>query len=118
MQRSQKDLSQSVQESIFFQLTTVLADFHKPHDVDEFLRIFLTENEQTALSKRLAIARMLHLGGSYEEIKKTLNVSTATIASVAVVLASSGMQKALRKITIDEWADTIATKVTGFFKSK
>lgn len=117
MQKSSKDLPSKLQESLFYQLITVLSDFNKPYQVDEFLRSFLTPTEQVVLAKRLAIARMLEAGYSYEDIRRQLNVSSATIASVAEIVPTNGIQQALTKLRIDDWADKIASKVVGIFKS-
>lgn len=117
MQKSAKTLSPELQESIFYQLTTVLSDFNRPYQVDTFLRSFLTPTEQVVLAKRLAIARMLAVGCSYEEIREQLKVSSATIASVAEIIETPGIQEALAKLKIDDWADKIASKVVSIFKS-
>ena len=117
MQKSSKNLSNHLQESLFYQLTTVVADLHKSYEVDEFLKSFLTPTEQVVLAKRLAIARMLEAGYSYEEIRAELQVSSATIASVAVVMPSAGIQLALKKLRLDDWADKIASKVVSLFRS-
>ena len=117
MQKSSQTISTKLQDSLFHQLVTVLADYHRPYELDVFLRSFLTPTEQIVLAKRLAIARMLEAGCSYEDIKLELKVSSATIASVAEIMATPGIQSALSKLRIDDWADKIASKVIRLFKS-
>ena len=68
--------------------------------------------EYQVIAKRLAIAIFLDKGRSYENIKSTLKVSSATIASVQETMGNPGIQHALRKVKADEWADEWAGKIS------
>lgn len=72
-----------------------------------FLQDFLSETEQQVLAKRLAILHQLHQGKSYEKIKKALQVSSATISSVAEMKGKPGFKLALEKIKLDQWAENV-----------
>jgi uncharacterized protein YerC len=110
MHVSAKQLSRKHTQQIHSDLTTVMAHLHGEKEVAQFLENFLTETEYTILAKRLAIAVLLSAGKSYQEIKTTLNVSTATISSVAEHKETPGFKLALQKITDNNWAEQILAR--------
>ncbi len=116
MQVSNRKLNDALEKQIFSIFYQTLADLKTPEEVDSVISDLLTETEQTALAKRLAIAMFLDKGRSYENIRDTLKVSSATIASVAEQMGNPGMQMALKKIKAEEWADEWAGKISGIFK--
>ncbi|MCL5435723.1 MAG: YerC/YecD family TrpR-related protein [Patescibacteria group bacterium] len=59
-------------------------------EVRAFFRDIITSTERVMLAKRLQIAKRLYNGDSYFSIKKELNVTAATIASVSRWLDSFG----------------------------
>jgi len=83
-----------------------------------FLGDVLTETERVVLAKRLAIAVYLNKNKSYENIRKDLKVSSATIANVQKMLENggSGFDLALRTIEAEEWANEMQKKISGGFK--
>lgn len=103
-------MSSSNKQSIsqFFQL---LADLQKKGEMELFLKSFLTDSELQILSKRLAIVKLLAEKKSYEDIRQELQVSSATIASVAEQMESTGLQLGLRKIAFDRQLSVILRKL-------
>jgi TrpR-related protein YerC/YecD len=118
MQVSPKSLNSKVAQTIKEQFLTVLCDLRNKNELKAFFEDFFTETEQIVLIKRLAIADMLKKGRSYEEIKKLLNVSSATISFVAEGLRKKGIQVALGKLDEDEWAEKLMQKFPKFLNPK
>lgn len=110
MQTSNKKISQKQKNTLLTQLSTVLADFSHPAEVELFLQDFFTDTEINVFTKRLGIIYRLHIGESYEKIKDELKVSSATIASMSELVNKTGIQAGIKKITIDQWAATIFKK--------
>ena len=82
------------------------------------MRDFLTPSENIVLAKRLAIALYLEKNKSYEEIRRSLKVSSATIASVQSMLEhrSEGFMLAVQQIKAEEWASEWSEKISKFFQ--
>ncbi len=118
MQISSKTITKAKQKQINDQLHTVIADLKSESDVAAFLKDFLTTTEYAVLAKRLDIAMMLNAGKSYQDIKKELKVSSATISSVSELISKKGIKLALQKIKVDEWAENTAAKISGWFGKK
>lgn len=116
MQVSTRKLNVTLEKQVFSVFYQSLADLRTPDEVGAVMADLLTETERTAIAKRLAIATFLEKGRSYENIRETLKVSSATIAAVAEQLGSPGYQLALKKIKAEEWAEEWAGKITGLFK--
>ncbi len=107
MQKSSKRLNSNVKELIFKNLYQVIADLKNPQEARDFLKDFLSNIEQEAVAKRLAIALFLKKGMSYDEIKEELKVSSTTIATLKEQLSknSRGLKIAFKKIEAEEWAE-------------
>ncbi len=116
MQVSNRKLNSTLEKQIFSVFHQMLSDLRTPEEAKRVFEDLLTETERTALAKRLAIAAFLDKGRSYENIRETLKVSSATIASVAEQMGNPGIQLALTKIKAEEWADEWAEKISGLFK--
>lgn len=116
MQVSNRKLNTTLEKQVFSVFYQSLADLRTPEEVESVLTDLLTETERTAIAKRLAIATFLEKGRSYENIRETLKVSSATIAAVADQLGSPGYQLALTKIKAEQWAEEWAGKIAGLFK--
>lgn len=114
MQISSHSLSKAHEHHVLEQFDTVLADLTHPRDIENFLTALLTPTERLAIAKRLAIAWHLHQTKSYEDIKKTLNVSSATISHVAEHKDLPGFQLAIKSMTTDQWAE----QIMAWFKRK
>jgi TrpR-related protein YerC/YecD len=118
MQVSAQTLPQKYLKKIFDNFLTVLSDLRSLQETQPFFNDFFTETEKLVLAKRLMIAKLLKMGKSYEEIKKELSVSSATISSVAEIIQKPGVQLALQKMHEDEWAETALHKVRKIFQNK
>ncbi|HYD35385.1 MAG TPA: Trp family transcriptional regulator [Vitreimonas sp.] len=116
MQTSSHALPAKHHQQLLNRLYTLLADLKHPNDVQAFLADFLTDTERLVFAKRLGILWELQQGKSYEEIKKALQVSSATISSVAEVKGKKGWQLALEKMTADQWAERTLRKLPFFKK--
>lgn len=69
-------------EDLFY---TSIAKLKNKKEVESFLSEFLTRNEKTMLSKRVAVGILLSRGFNYREISRELKVSTSTITSYALI---------------------------------
>lgn len=119
MQISKQVIDPDIERSIHSALSQVLAEIKKPSEVETFLKGLLTNAEVVALSKRLAIAYSLKQGKSYDDIRKHLKVSSATIASVQDKLQQGqGLDIAIKKLEQDAWADNLAKKIMSVFDKK
>jgi TrpR-related protein YerC/YecD len=120
MQLSKKKITPELKTEIVHNLHQVIADFKKEPEIEMFLNDILTESEVMALAKRLAISQELLHGGSYNQIRSQLKVSSATIASIQDRLetGTGGLRLAVDKLNIDHWAGLWAKRVTKFLGLK
>jgi len=119
MQLSKKKISQRVERQIFNIFYQVIADIRNPQEAKTFLEDILTKAELEALTKRLAVALFLEKGRSYDNIKNTLRVSSATVATVAEQMKKGkGFEIALKKIKAGEWAERWTKRIGKAFKGK
>ena len=118
MQLSKLKLNRNIEKEMFKIFYQTVADLKGSNEAKVFIHDFLTKMERTTLAKRLMIALYLEKGKSYDFIKKTLKVSSATIANVDKMMAknSEGFALALRKIEAEQWASQTAKKIVRFFK--
>jgi uncharacterized protein YerC len=110
MRVSTDPMSERVDGEIQRLLVQVIADIRSPEDADLLLSNLLSEAERTVIAKRLAIAVFLTEGQSYENIKRRLKVSSATVAKVQEMLDTPGINLALKKIKEDRWASQWAKR--------
>jgi uncharacterized protein YerC len=113
MQVSKQRLNRTLEKQVYTILYQLLADVKSPNEAQLLLTDLLTETEVQVLAKRVAIALFLDKGRSYENIKNTLKVSSATIASVQESMGNPGIQLALHKIKAEEWAEEWAGKISS-----
>lgn len=116
MQVSSRKLNATLEKQIFSLFHKMFSDLKTTEEVNSVFSDLLTETEHVALAKRLAIAIFLDKGRSYENIRETLKVSSATIASVANQMGNPGIQSAIAKVKAEEWAGEWAGKISGLFK--
>lgn len=114
MKISAQPLTPNHETAIIDQFAMVLADMSSPEEMKLFLRHFFSETELLVFAKRLAVARQLEAGKSYEEIHNSLKVSTATISNTGSFVRSAGFLLALKKIELDEWAETMSRRFWPF----
>ena len=103
MQISTQPLNHTIEGQVFAILFQVLKDL-------------LSDVELKMVAKRLAIAIYLDKGRSYENIRQTLKVSSATIAAVQEKMSNPGIKLALQKIKTDDWAQDWTDKLTSVFR--
>jgi uncharacterized protein YerC len=121
MQVSKQPLSAKYSRELYRALCQLLADVTSPEEAEVLLNELLSETERVAVMKRLAIASMLSEHVSYDTIKKTVKVSSATIASVQERMGKKGWVMILEKLAIHKTAvkqaDTILN-ILGVFRKK
>ena len=105
-------MNKKIETQVYKILYQVLGDAKNEVDVELTLKALMSENELSAVAKRLAIAVFLDKRQSYEHIKDVLKVSTATIASVAENMNKRGIQMALTKVKAEEWADVWSIRLS------
>ncbi len=112
MKKSTQPMNKKIEAQVYKILYQVLGDAKNEVDVEITLKALMSENELSAVAKRLAIAVFLDKRQSYEHIKDVLKVSTATIASVAENMNKRGIQMALAKVKAEEWADVWSIRLS------
>ncbi len=115
MRTSQKKLSSEEEKRIKLEFATLLADIKNPNEMSEFLDSFLKKNEFLGLSKRASVIKLLAKGYPYEVVQKSLNVSSATVSSIANFDNEKVLTKVLQKFEIDEWAGKLAKRIIKVF---
>lgn len=116
MQLSKRELNRHIEKQVLAALSQVFCDTKDPEEVAVILTDLLSKDEYMVIAKRLAIAIFLDKGRSYENIGRTLKVSSATVAKVAEMKGNQGMQLALRKVKAEEWAQRWTTKLKRLLK--
>ncbi len=101
-------------EKIFVQ---TLVDLKTKNEAESFLNSFFSTAEKENFIKRLGLLYWLKKGRSYSNIKENLKVSSATIASMKVLLDKKGIQEAIKKIEAEEWANQWSEKIKKFLKT-
>lgn len=113
MKISEEKLNRNLQKQVFRVFYQTIADLKTPEEVEIFFKDFVSLQARTALAKKLAVAVYLDKKRSYQNIKKTLKVSSSTVAEVYKKISGPGFQLALRKIKAEEWADDWSKKIGG-----
>lgn len=117
MRISEKRLNRNIHKQIQGILCQVIADLKNPQEVKLFLNDFLTKTERIALAKRLAVVIYLDKKRPYENIKNTLKISSATIASFYKKFPDPGVQLALQKVKAEQWANKWTKKINNLLQS-
>lgn len=112
MKKSSEKINKNIQNQVYKILYQVLSDTKAEGELETILQTLLSESELDAIAKRLAIAVFLDKGQSYDHIRSTLKVSSATIASVAENMNKKGMQMAITKVKAEEWADVWSIRIS------
>lgn len=112
MQVSKKKLNKSIEKQIYSIMYQLISDLKSPQEAEVLLSDILSKTERQVIAKRIAISLFLDKGRSYENIKSTLKVSSATIASVQETMGNPGTQLAINKIKAEAWADEWAGKIS------
>ncbi len=119
MQLSKAKLNKNEEKKMYDIFYQTFADLGNKKEASIFLDDFLSPMEKIKLAKRLMIALYLEQGKSYDFIKQTIKVSSATIASVDKMMGKEGkgFLLALKKIEADRWAEQTAKKIDKFVKN-
>lgn len=119
MRVSKKRINPRISKQIFEIFYQVIADIKNPQEAEIILKGILTKSELEALSKRLAVAHYLKKGRTYENIKNSLGISSATIATIQEQMnKKNGLALALKKIQAEEWADKWAKRIGKIVKKE
>jgi len=118
MRTSGKTLNPSLLRQIKKTFVQTITDLISSKEIEVFLEDFFTKAEFETYAKRLATAYWLKKGRSYENIKKNLKVSSATIAEVSSKIESIGFKKALKQMEADEWANRWSERIKKFIPVK
>lgn len=113
MRASGKVASRPKDEQMHDILVQVITDIRNAEEANAFLEDLLTPAERLSLVNRVGIAMFLAQGQSYDMIKQTLGVSSATIAKIQESLDRPGVRLAIQKIRIDQWAGIWAEKLSA-----
>jgi len=116
MQTSKQNLNPALEKQLVKTLFQLVADLDSVNDAEQVLRDLLTDTELEAVSKRIAIAYYLTKGRNYDNIKRNLKVSSATVATIQDQIRKPGWKKAIAKITADEWATLWEQRIRHVFK--
>lgn len=116
MQVSARKLNKNIEKQIFSILYQLVAELKSSREIETLMADLLSDTERLAIAKRLAVATFLEKGRSYANIRETLKVSSATIASVQAAMGNPGFQLALTQVRAEEWADEWGDKISNLFK--
>lgn len=83
-------LSKKEQEALILEFCRAIAEMKTLEEAANFIKDLLSKQEAEMLAKRIAIARMLIDGKSYQQINSLLKASYGTIARISHWLATSG----------------------------
>ena len=115
-QQSKKKLATSLEKELYRTFFQLLSDIRDENEAEAFSKDFFTETELSLFIKRLGIAVYLDKKHSYDHISRNLNVSTATIATVAEQMKHGGYEKALELIKTEQWAEKMSGRIFNIFK--
>lgn len=111
MRTSQQKLNPSLKRQIAKTLAQTIADIKEFDEAESFLNDFLTTAEYDTFAKRLAVGYWLKKERSYNNIRRNLKVSTATIASVQSMMKKPGFKLAIKLLEAEEWANQWYDKI-------
>jgi len=118
MQVSKQQVNSILERQVEKAWYQLVADIKNPEEAKLILGDLLSETEELAIIKRLAVGYWLTKKRSYENIKGNLKVSSATIASVQQEMKRPGWKLALKKMMAEEWATKWEEKLKARFGVK
>jgi TrpR-related protein YerC/YecD len=111
MRRIRKD-----QEDLLKRFYQLVADIEDPEEAKEILGELFAQSELEVVAKKLAVAKDLREGESYNHIRAKYQVSSATISQVQqAIKKQKGILLALDKVVTDEWANKWEEKIKKLF---
>jgi len=111
MRLSEQKLNPSLKKEVIKTFAQTISDLKTYEDAIAFLKSFFSESELELYSKRLATAYWLSKNRTYNNIRTNLKVSSATIAEISNMVKKKGLEKALKTIDADEWAEAWTKKI-------
>ena len=117
MRLSKQKLDRKIKTKIFASLYQVIIDVGNKKEAQVFCQNLLSEAEEIAVAKRLAILWALKSGFSYSNIRRQFQVSPATIAKLQGDLEKPGVKLILKKIEVDKWASHWEKKIKNFLRT-
>lgn len=105
-------MPKNINNRIFDILYKSIVKVKNKREAEAFVNDLLTPTEKIMIAKRVAIAVLLRKGYGYRPIRKILNVSFPTIASVNVSLKfiGKGYAKVIDKILMEETVEEFLVK--------
>jgi uncharacterized protein YerC len=116
MQISKNKVNKNLDKQLASQFFQMIADLKNAKEAEKVFQNLLSETELITVIKRLAVGYWLTNKRSYEVIKNTLKVSSATIATIHADLNKPGWQTAIKKIMAEEWATKWEAKIQKLIK--
>lgn len=83
-------LTKQEQEKLLIEFCRAFVEIKTAEEAAQFIKDLLSKQEAEMLAKRIAIARLLIRGKTYQEIRSNLKVSNGTIARINHWLETSG----------------------------
>lgn len=121
MQVSKQDVEPALAKQLALSLHQLFTGIKTPAEAEQLLMDLLSDTERIAVMKRLGIAVFLRKGWSYEKIKASLKVSSATIATIQEQMGRPGWEAAIETtnvyLTADAWSQKLS-KLFPFLKRK
>jgi len=117
MRLSKQRLDRKIKKNILASLYQIIIDVGSKKEAQVFCQNLLSEAEETAVAKRLAILWALKNGISYSNIRRQFQVSPATIAKLQGDLKKPGVKLILKKIEVDKWASHWEKKIKNFLRA-
>lgn len=118
MQVSKQQLNKQLERQILNMWFQLVIDISSPEEAELIMSSLLSETEITAITKRLAVGYWLAKSRSYENIRRNLKVSSATIAAIHQELKKPGWRRIMTKIMAEEWAVKWENRIRTLFSRK
>lgn len=111
-------LRPEVWDRIFNLFSDSLRGIRDKERFELFLDDFLSPTEKIMLSKRFATAVLLAKGNSYDEIKQTLRVTSATIAKMNIYIkyGAKGLNKTIQDVLKKDVAKILLEEMLNIFE--
>lgn len=114
---SRYKLRPEVWDRIFNLFSESLLSIKNKNKFDLFLNDFLSPTEKIMLAKRFATAVLLAKGNNYEEIKRILHVTSATIAkmNIHIKYTEKGINETVQNVLRKDNTKAIWEEIQGLF---
>lgn len=114
---SKYKLRPEVWDRIFNLFSESLLNIRNKNRFDTFLNDFLSPTEKIMLAKRFAMAVLLTKGNNYEEIKRILHVTSATIAkmNIHIKYGEKGINEVIENVLKRENTKLIWEEIQSLF---